>query len=299
MYVVTGGSGFIGSHVARALLRRGEQVHVIDPHPPRKSYGSAYSITQTDKPSEEVKRILKDVTAVIHMGGICSTTEEDWEKLRFHNIDEPRRLMEVCASLHVPFVYASSASVYGDAPYGWGEDVPEAYRTHALAGSSKYARSKIALDLEALRAKAWPMFWYGLRFFNVYGPGEEHKGPQMSMISKWVQAVGNGEPIGLFIGSQKAKRDFVHVSDCVSVILWLLDNVPAKGIYNVGTSVATPLFDAAMCCVDHVGERVVPIEMPKEIARQYQWFTQADIGKLRRAGYNQPFLTLKEGVQLY
>lgn len=206
---------------------------------------------------------------VICMAGISDTTCEDGRLLQAVNVALPLQLATDAAQAGLPFVYASSASVYGN------EGRP----------LNRYAKSKSDLDEIA---RAWPSLprWYGLRFFNVYGPGEGHKGRQASII--WRLKYGTLTEVF----EPQTRRDFVHVHDCVDIARWLLRALPPSGIYDVGTGTARSIDEAIVL----TGARVEIVPMPDSLKGKYQLHTQADPAPLRARGYDRRFLSLEEGV---
>jgi ADP-L-glycero-D-manno-heptose 6-epimerase len=208
---------------------------------------------------------------LICMAGISDTTCEDERLLKAVNVDLPLQLAYDAQAAGLPFVYASSASVYGN-----GEGPINAY-----------ARSKAELDRQMLNRFVGENWWYGLRFFNVYGPGEAQKLGQASIVTRLL----SGSLREVF--APHTERDFIHVSDCVDVVRWLLEIRPSSGIYDVGTGVARPISD--VIALTQAKVRHVP--MPAHLEGKYQFNTQAMIGGLRRDGYDKPFLTLEEGLE--
>ena len=259
MILVTGSKGFIAGHLMRRLP---------------KAIGC-------DK-EDDIPALLQmgNWEAVFHLGAISDTTCEDAIALSLNNTLLTARLWSFCADRQIPFIYASSASVYGNG------DGP----------LNLYAKSKLDFDEVAESAERAPPDWYGLRFFNVYGPGEDHKGPQRSMVSQVLDDLKADRPIRLF--DIKASRDFVHVDDVVSVMLWMWKNRPESGVYDVGTGKALDFSHMALMCAAAVGKEcefnMVPF--PASLIGKYQHYTQADLSGLRSAGYNAPFLSVREGV---
>jgi len=263
MILVTGALGFIGGHLSRRLLGDFNQV-----------------VYMADK-QDDIPAILRDgsdpITAVFHLGAISDTTCEDYDALYFTNIDLSHHLSHFCGERGIPFIYASSASVYGNG------DGP----------LNLYAQSKEHFD-RVMIATAPSSPWYGLRFFNVYGPGEEHKGKQASMVHQIIEEMKAHRTATLF--DIDARRDFVHVDDVVSVMLWLWKNRSASGIYDVGTGWAR-LFEAIPAAIPLGGSYLLQRKpMHESLKGKYQFHTQADLTKLRAAGYDKPFLSLEEGV---
>jgi ADP-L-glycero-D-manno-heptose 6-epimerase len=274
--VVTGSAGFIGSHVAAALRSRGDEVVGVDPR-------AATPITFEDAVASG------NVERVIHLGAISSTLEGDDERLRRVNVELPKRIWRWCAAEGVPLVYASSAAVYGAGAVGFDEDAP----CEPLNG---YARSKHAFDAWALAQDVAPPRWAGCRYFNVYGPGEAHKGAMASFVSKTLEDVAAGRPTRLFRWGRQL-RDFVWVGDVVDATLWLSE-ADVRGVFNVGTGRAATFEHVVSATWRSEGlePRIEWIEMPPDLRDRYQSYTRADIRKLRAAGYGRAFLDPERGI---
>jgi ADP-L-glycero-D-manno-heptose 6-epimerase len=250
------------------------------------------------------------IAAVLHMGAISATTATDGDLVAATNLTLPLWLWNVCAEREVPFIYASSAATYGDGALGFSDDIsPEALaalRPLNLYGWSKLAFDRRVADLLA-RGAPRPPQWAGLRFFNVYGPNEYHKGRMSSVVFHKFRQVMQGEPATLFrsdrpdVADGEQKRDFVHVRDCVEVMLWLLDNPKVSGLFNLGSGQARSFLDLTRAMFAALGqeERIQFIDMPDDLKGRYQYFTEAPLDRLRQAGYRQPMTTLEEGVRSY
>ena len=314
MILVTGGTGFIGSNIVAALVARGERVAVCDRHleDGRAAHIAGLEIAERVRADDVVAWLARrdDVGAVIHMGAISATTETDVDLVLRTNVWLSLELWDHCAARGIPFLYASSAQVYGDGALGFADD--ESQQTMAaLRTITPYGASKLLFDRLVIRerdaGRPTPPQWAGLRFFNVYGPHEGHKGGMKSVIAKTYPALAAGEPIRLFrseradYGDGGQKRDFVHVADCADVVLWLLDNPCVSGIFNLGSGQARTWLDLAHAMFAAMGREpaVEFIDMPEELSGRYQYFTQAEMGKLRAAGYARPFRTLEAGVASY
>ena len=316
MHVVTGGAGFIGSNIVWGLEQRGlGPVAICD------------RLRAGDKWRNVAKRGLADIVApdglfafleqhrealdaVIHMGAITSTTETDADLIVDVNFRLSARLWAWCARHGVRLIYASSAATYGDGGHGFDDDcTPEALAT--LRPLNAYGWSKHLFDQWAVRqadetGRAPPQ-WAGLKFFNVYGPNEYHKGSQASVISHIHPIAARGEPARLFRSHHPdyadggQLRDFVAVDDCVEVVLWLLDNPDVNGLFNCGTGTARSFADLATA-VFRALERDPTIEYvptPESIRAKYQYFTEARMDRLRAAGYDRPFASLEDGTATY
>lgn len=309
--LVTGGAGFIGSHVARRLSQNGERILVCDP-----VTGSVAARNLSGVPVEahilpgDLASFLKaegaHVGAIIHMGAISATTETNVARIIANNVTLSQALWHFAAQARVPLIYASSAATYGNGALGFDDVFDEAAMAQ-LRPLNIYGWSKLVFDrwVEAeLRAgRPAPPQWAGLRFFNVYGSHEEHKGPQSSVVSQLLPKLARGEAARLF-RSHRADyvdggqlRDFVHVGDCVKVIAWLLSS-GASGLFNLGTGGARSFHDLARACFAALGlpEKIEFIDMPVALRAQYQYFTQANVTRLAAAGYPHGFASLEDGV---
>jgi ADP-L-glycero-D-manno-heptose 6-epimerase len=315
MILVTGGAGFIGSNIVAALADAGAEVAVCD-------------WLRTDERWRNLaKHLIADLVAperlfdwltdhgrtldtVVHMGAISSTTETDGDLFAENNIRLTLRLWDWCARHDVRLIYASSAATYGDGSAGFDDDASAAGLAR-LQPLNAYGWSKHAVDrrigqLVERGAKAPPQ-WAGLKFFNVYGPNEYHKGTMKSVVAQNHATVAAGQPIRLFrsyrqdYGDGGQVRDFVYVRDCVDVIVWLLANPGVNGLFNLGTGQARSWLDLARALFAATGqaERVEFIDMPETLRAKYQYFTEARMAKLRAAGYDRPFTTLEDGIADY
>ena len=308
MIVVTGGAGFVGSNVARALVAEGRQVVVVDdaatsgPRSNLAGLGVADQIGHTEY-LERVRRrpadALASVEAVVHQGACTSTTETDEVMLAATNVDWSLAIVDACLARGVPVVYASSAAVYGPGP-DFSEDPANERPLNA------YARSKARLDAEVrTRLAAGATGLVGLRYFNVYGPGEGHKGPMASTVRQFadqVLATGTARVFGAGEGAEAGqhRRDFVHVDDVVGVVRWFLDRQAAAGIFNVGTGRARTFAEVAHLVAATLGRgEVAPIDFPDHLRGRYQARTEADLGALRSAGFDRAFEPIDTGVPRY
>ncbi|MFV3126465.1 ADP-glyceromanno-heptose 6-epimerase [Niveispirillum sp. KHB5.9] len=315
MTIITGGAGFIGSNIAATLAERGEEVVVCD------HLGSG------DKWRNLAKHLISgfvapadlpawlathagSVKAVVHMGAISSTTESDADLIVDTNIKFSTLIWDWCAAHDVPLVYASSAATYGNGAHGFGDDNDPAALA-ALRPLNAYGWSKLAFDRfvvdQVRRGRRHPPQWAGLKFFNVYGPNEYHKGEMMSVVAKNHAIAAAGGSVRLFKSHRPdyadggQLRDFVYVRDCVDVIAWLLDNREVNGIFNVGSGEARSFADLMTALYHAVGQppAIDYIDMPHHLRAKYQYFTQSEMGRLRNAGYGAPMTTLEDGVTHY
>ena len=252
---------------------------------------------------------LAGADAVIHMGANSSTTATDADEIVRSNFRLSVRLWNWCISTRTPFIYASSAATYGDGSAGFVDDDSDAgmdmLKPLNLYGWSKHAFDRWALE-RARRHQAPPQ-WAGLKFFNVYGPNEGHKGDMKSLVAKNTPLILADKKISMFKSHKEGYadgeqlRDFIYVKDCTSVIGWLLGNRSVSGLFNLGTGKARS-FRELMLAIGIANGKSVDMEfidMPASIRNQYQYFTEAKMEKLRSAGYSKPFYSLEEGVREY
>jgi len=314
MHLVTGGAGFIGSNLVAALAARGAEVLVVD----RLRDGPKWRNLAKHRiagilPPEDLPAYLArgpKLDAVINMGAISATTATDGDLVAASNLTLPLMLWKHCAREGVPFLYASSAATYGDGALGFADD-QSAAALAALRPLNLYGWSKLAFDrrVEDLlaRGRPAPPQWAGLRFFNVYGPNEYHKGRMASVVFHKFHEAAQGAPARLFRSDRPdyadggQMRDFVHVDDCVATMLWLLDNPKVSGLFNVGAGTARSFLDLirAMYAGMDRNAAIEFIDMPEDLRGKYQYFTEAPLGKLRAAGYTRPATVLEEGVGRY
>ena len=316
MIIVTGGAGFIGSNLVAALEERGEGPLVVCDKPGAGGDGRTIAKRCLEAVVEPAALLayLADhadaVRAVFHLGATSSTTETDSSLLARNNYRFSMDLWRWCAVEDVPLIYASSAATYGDGSCGFDDDasIPALARLKPLNG---YGRSKHLVDRRIAHALAAgaprPPQWAGLKFFNVYGPNEYHKGGQRSVVATVYPDAAAGQPVRLFKSYNPRYadggqcRDFVWVGDCVDVMLWLLDNRQVSGLFNVGTGTARPFSDLARALFAALGQSplIEYVEMPESMRAHYQYFTEARMERLRRAGYALPFTTIEQGVDTY
>jgi ADP-L-glycero-D-manno-heptose 6-epimerase len=313
LIVVTGGAGFIGSHIVIDLTEAGARVVVCDLLRSGEKWRNIaaaplYDLVRPDALFAWLDRHREHVGAVVHMGAISSTTESNVDNFVATNIRLTLDLWQWCADASKRFIYASSAATYGNGNTGFCDDQSRA----ALAtlrplnpyGWSKHVVDRRLID-DVVRGRPIPPQWAGLKFFNVYGPHEKHKGAMQSLVSKLAPVIRAGEAVTLFKSHDpryrdgEQLRDFVYVKDCVAVVNWLLRNPTVSGLFNVGTGAARSFLDLVNTVGATVGckPNIQFIDTPIELRAQYQYFTQADIGKLRQAGFEAPFYSLETGIR--
>jgi ADP-L-glycero-D-manno-heptose 6-epimerase len=309
MIAVTGAAGFIGSNLAHALAAEGHSLLLVDHEiTPAKAANLAglprFAFSRHDHFLEDLAAGRVRPEVVFHLGACSATTETNWDYLRRNNVEYTRALWEWCAAKGKPLFYASSAATYGDGSRGFDD------RTHptALAPLNLYGKSKNDFDAWALAEVAagrpQPPRWAGLKFFNVYGPRETHKGRMASVVYQtWKQVKATGG-MKLF-RSTDAKypdggqlRDFVFVGDCVNHMRWLWQHHAPNGLYNSGTGAPRAFLDLATAVFTalNLAPRISFIDMPADLARQYQNFTRAEMSKFRAAGGTIPATALEDGV---
>jgi ADP-L-glycero-D-manno-heptose 6-epimerase len=315
--LVTGGAGFIGSNVAAALVEQGRYDVAVCDRLRGADSGKWRNIAKhpiadfvaPDAMFEWLEQHEDDLEAVVHMAAVSSTMETDADHILHSNFTLSRDLWTWCANRDVRLIYASSAATYGDGSGGFSDADDEA-SLKALRPLNAYGWSKALFDLYARRSADGalaPPQWAGLKFFNIYGPNEEHKGRMKSVAAQIWPDVRAGETVTLFkshrpdVRDGGQLRDFVYVRDCVGVILWLLDAPEVSGVYNLGTGEARSFADLACAVFDAAGRepKIEYADMPPGIRDKYQYFTQADISRLRSAGYAAPFTSLEEGIGDY
>ncbi len=310
MIIVTGAAGFIGSCLVGKLNQEGffDIIAVDD-----------FSIAEKEnnltgkKITGKIERTLfhewlslnhKLVQFVFHIGARTDTTEFDVELFNRLNLDYTKSVWNDCVTYGLPLVYASSAATYGNGELGYDDlhdSIPE------LLPLNPYGESKNNFDIWALQQEKKPYFWAGLKFFNVYGPNEFHKGRMASVIFhsfNQIQETGN---VKLFRSHRsdfedgRQLRDFIYVMDVVDVCFYLMTHRKNSAIYNLGTGVARTFVDLATATFNALNKPVAInfIDIPADIRDNYQYFTEAKMEKLRKAGYNKPFTSLEEGVHDY
>jgi ADP-L-glycero-D-manno-heptose 6-epimerase len=310
MIIVTGAAGFIGSNLIAGLNKSGyrDLVLVDDfsrPDRARNYEGKSYSalVERRDFPGW-LREHHHQVQMILHLGARTDTTEFDWEVFLELNVDYSRELFKLCVEFGLPLIYASSAATYGLGEHGYVDShelVPD------LQPLNPYGRSKNEFDRWVLEQEQKPFFWAGLKFFNVYGPNEYHKGRMASVVYHAYNQIAETGSMKLFrshhpdFGDGEQSRDFIYVQDVVDVIIFLMENRPESGLYNLGSGEARSFLDLVTSTFVAMGKEpsISFIDTPEDIRDKYQYFTQAEMQKLRQAGYKRPFIKLEEGVSQY
>ncbi len=314
MLLVTGGAGFIGSNVVASLNEAGRaDIAVSDLLGSDGKWRNLAGRRIADfVPPADLMGWLdgRKLEAVIHLGAISSTTATDADAVMENNFRLSVRLLDWCAATRTPFIYASSAATYGDGGQGYGDDWSNG-GLGRLKPMNLYGWSKHLFDLAVVervrRNDKLPPQWAGLKFFNVFGPNEYHKGEMMSLVAKRFDDAKAGKPIRLFkshrpgIADGEQKRDFIYVDDAIAVVRWLIETPAVSGIFNVGTGTARSFRDLMTAMFAALGRQgqIEYIDMPVSIRDSYQYFTEARTENLRRAGYNADFIPLEAAVKRY
>jgi len=301
MIIVTGGAGFIGSNLVRGLNRRGhEDILIVDDLAQGEKHRNLNALAFRDV--VDYRDFLEDLDqleseplqAVFHQGACSDTTERDGRYMLRVNYEYSKRLLAFTQG-RAPFIYASSASVYGNGDDGFREDPACEYPLNV------YAFSKFLFDryVRAMLSRSRSQV-VGLRYFNVYGPQENHKGRMASVIYKFHHQIVDQGKLELFSGSDGFRRDFVSVDDVVLMNLFFFDHPQLSGIFNCGTGQAESFLTLAQMVASHYdGAEVCEIPFPEDLNGKYQAFTQADLSAVRDVAYGAPFCTLAEGVRDY
>jgi ADP-L-glycero-D-manno-heptose 6-epimerase len=314
MLLVTGGAGFIGSNVVAALNDAGRtDIAVCDLLGHDGKWRNLAKRQLADiLPPAELSSWLdgRRLDAVIHLGAISETTATDGDLVIETNFRLSMRLLDWCTAHAVPFIYASSAATYGDGAQGFDDD-PSLAALKALRPMNLYGWSKHLFDMavaeRAARGEKLPPQYVGLKFFNVFGPNEYHKGTMMSVLTRRFDDIKAGRVVQLFkshrngIEDGDQRRDFIHVDDVVRVMMWLLATPSVSGLFNVGTGKARSFKDLMLAAYAALGTpaNIEYIDMPAQIRGSYQYFTQSTVDRLRRAGYNGGFTALEDAVGAY
>jgi len=310
MILVTGAAGFIGSNIVSSLNKRGyHNIIICDwlDHISKKNNLNKLIYDNIISPEDIFKYLNKNnnIELVIHMGANSSTTETNFRLIYNINTRFSRNLWKWCTQNKVRFIYASSAATYGDGSKGFDDSENKIYEPLNIYGLSKYLFDRYAIK----QAKKYlcPPQWVGLKFFNVYGPNEYHKGSMQSVVKHSLDQYNKTGIVKLFksyndkFKNGQQTRDFIYVDDCVSLINWFLENKNISGIFNCGTGIERSFEDlvTSMFKAINVPPKIKYIEMPENIKHQYQYYTRANMKKVIDKGYKIKALTLEEGVYDY
>ena len=309
MIILTGGLGFIGSNILQGLNEIGyDNIIICDWH--KKIGGKNVAnqkfikIINPDSLFNFLKS-NKNIEYIIHMGAISSTTENNFKLIYNNNTVFSRNIWNWCTLNNVKLIYASSAATYGDGSNGFNDLATKAYKPLNYYGWSKYFFDKYATKQS--QNKKNPPQWVGLKFFNVYGPNEYHKGKMQSVVKHSVDQIKEHGYVNLFKSyNSKYKnggqiRDFIYVNDCISVIQWFIKNPQISGIFNCGTGEGRTFEDLVKAVFQTIKKspKINYIEMPDNIKNQYQYYTKAENIKLKNIGYKKEFTSLEDGISDY
>jgi len=310
MIIVTGAAGFIGSNLITGLNTQGyRDLVLVDgfSRPDRvKNYEGKSYVTLVERMEFHawIREHHRQVQMIVHLGARTDTAEFDWEVFEELNLNYSKEVFRLCVDYGLPLVYASSAATYGLGEHGYLD-------SHNLVSDlqplNPYGRSKNEFDAWVLEQERKPFFWAGLKFFNVYGPNEYHKGRMASVVYHAYNQIAETGSMKLFrshhpdFGNGEQARDFIYVKDVVDVIIFLMEKRPESGLYNLGTGKARTFMDlvANTFLAMNKEPQISFINIPEDIRDKYQYFTEADMAKLRRVGYNKIFTPLEEGVMDY
>jgi ADP-L-glycero-D-manno-heptose 6-epimerase len=308
MIVVTGAAGFIGYNMVKKLNANNfNDVIAVDEFSEKKHDLSDCKVIEKVNRNEFSVWLEKNhehTEFIIHLGARTDTAEFDKELLWKLNTDFTKNVWKKCVSYQIPLIYASSAATYGLGEFGYADDESLMPKLKPL---NPYGDSKLAFDLWALKQTEKPFFWCGLKFFNVYGSGEENKGRMASVVWHAINQIKETGKMKLFRSHNpdfkdgEQKRDFVFVDDVVDVIFWLMNHRKDNGIYNLGSGKARTFLDLVKSVFKSmsVKEDISFIDTPLDIRDKYQYFTEADMNKLKSIGYKKPFSELEKGVKNY
>ncbi len=313
--LLTGAAGFIGSYLLGYLNKLGyKNIIIVDDFSDEDkwfNFDSKEFITKVEREElfDWLKREEPGIDFVFHLGARTDTTEFDYTIHEKLNVEYSKNIWNYCTDRNIPLVYASSAATYGSGELGYKDDHELVEKLQPLNpyGVSKNEFDKWALrHTEGLKATQ-PPFWAGLKFFNVYGPNEYHKGRMASVIFHSFNQIKSTGKVKLFRSHRpdfkdgQQLRDFIYVEDVAKVCYWLMEHTITSGLYNLGTGKARTFEDLVKATFAGIGKEpaIEYIDIPEDIRDKYQYFTEADMSKLRNAGYRDSFYTLEEGVGDY
>lgn len=310
MIIVTGAAGFIGSCLVNKLNNKGlKDIILVDDFTHLEKNKNNEDKVYRDKIDREIfidwlNENHENIEFILHIGARTDTTEFDVDIFNKLNLNYTKAIWTACAEFEIPLIYASSAATYGLGELGYKDshDIVE-----QLKPLNAYGESKNDFDKWALKQDKQPPFWAGLKFFNVYGPNEYHKGRMASVILHAYKQIKETGKVKLFRSHNpdfedgKQLRDFIYVKDVVNVIYFLMQNKEQSGLYNLGTGEARSFYDLATATFQalELKPNIEFVDTPEDIRDKYQYFTEAEMDKLRSAGYANEFYSLEEGVEEY
>lgn len=313
MILVTGGAGFIGSVLVKELNKTGrEDIIIVDRLRDSDKWRNLSTLKYIDYlHSDELfnddnKQLFNDIDFIFHIGACSATTETDMDYLMKNNFKYSKKIFEIATEKDISIMYASSAATYGLGEMGYSDNHEKVSK---LIPINRYGYSKQIFDEWVLKQNDLPSYWYGLKFFNVYGPNEYHKGSMRSIIHKAYEQIKTSGKVKLFKSHKEdfkdgeQLRDFVYVKDVVSVMIILMNIKSSNdsGIYNIGTGETGSFKDLAIAAFNalNVTEDIEFVDMPEELRNQYQYYTKADTSKLNNLLENFKFKSLDDGVKDY
>lgn len=310
MIIITGAAGFIGSYLTGKLNQAGYTDLILvdrfdDPNKDFNLLNKKYrKFIDREKFFKWLIKNATDVDFIFHMGARTDTLGQEPELYQQLNLIYSQRLWNICSEIQVPLLYASSAATYGNGEVGFSDCHTN---VSSLRPLNLYGWSKHDFDVWALKQTRTPPFWTGLKFFNVYGPNEYHKGRMASVVMHAFKTIKNSGKMKLFrshhrdYGDGEQSRDFIYVDDIAEVMLFFMNNQKNPGIYNVGTGKARSFLDLTTAVFNslEMQPNISFIDTPVDLRGRYQYFTEAEIVKLREIGYTKDFTSLEEGVDAY
>ncbi|MCX7768157.1 MAG: ADP-glyceromanno-heptose 6-epimerase [Flavobacteriales bacterium] len=309
MILITGAAGFIGSYlVGKFNSHKLDDLLLCDDFRPlqkRANWSTKryIALLPRDTLFDDLKAYEGKIDTVIHLGARTNTTIPSFEEFEFYNLRFSQKLWKYCSERQITFIYASSAATYGDGSAGYSDRV----HPDCLQPLNSYARSKNEFDRWALAQDKWPAYWVGLKFFNVFGPNEYHKGRMASVVYHGFCQIRDTGRMRLFrshrpdIPDGHQRRDFIYVDDVAEIIWFLLKRQPVEGLLNVGTGRARTFLEVAHSLFSalELPVQIEWVDTPPDIRNAYQYVTEADLSKFCDIGYPKPFKTLEEGIQEY
>ncbi len=310
MIIVTGAAGFIGSCMTAKLneMGRSDLILVDDftKEIKRRNWEGKQFVDkiQRDEFFQWAEKNVEHIELIIHLGARTDTTEFDYSVFEELNVSYTQRMWHFAAKHGIPLVYASSAATYGAGELGYKDDEKLAYQLQPL---NPYGKSKNEIDKWIQKQTMAPPCWYAFKFFNVYGPNEYHKGRMASVILHSFHQIQETGKVKLFrshrpdFADGEQLRDFIYVKDVVRAIYWYVTHLPKSGIYNLGTGQARPFLALANATFRamNLEPNIEFIDIPEDIRDKYQYFTEAEMKKMRSVGYKKPFYSLENGVKSY
>ncbi len=301
---MTGGSGFIGSNIVEGLNKLGiDEIVIVDNLKTSEKFKNLNGLSFADFVDKtELWKFLSGISpnsieVIFHEGACTDTMEYNGRYMMLNNYEYSKNLLSFSIQNHIRLIYASSAAVYGAGKYGFKEDENSEYSLNIYGFSKLMFDKYVKRHLNSSEVHSQIV---GLRYFNIYGPKEYHKGKMASIVFQLYKEAKENNKMVLFEGSEDYKRDFTHVKDVVNVNLFFFSHPELSGIFNCGTGRAESFLKVAELIKENYKD--VPIEFipfPPELKGKYQYFTKADLTKLRRAGYTSPFTTIEEGIKSY